>query len=253
MFHEIETMPTSMGFFLPVTEPTELVSPQMGSRLPKDVWQLGLQLFAAAMDTTEVGLLVVAAKCNSREQSLTGFGCTELARRVQVLDETSSGTAGGEGGLPLLKWVNIVTPKPQFICARIVLGCKVMHSAQFTVYLGFSRTHAFTLLEMNKLQACSSKIAYALRGTVNTTQSQCVGIRGQSGIQTAAAQFGLTKAESTVLAALASGAPIKRIATSREVSVSTIKSQVKSIYGKLGIHRGAELHPMLQTLTALNY
>ncbi|MGH1361634.1 MAG: helix-turn-helix transcriptional regulator [Burkholderiaceae bacterium] len=53
--------------------------------------------------------------------------------------------------------------------------------------------------------------------------------------------FNLTPAESFVATTLANGSSADTIASERGVSVQTIRSQVRSIYAKIGIHSQAEL------------
>lgn len=63
-----------------------------------------------------------------------------------------------------------------------------------------------------------------------------------------AARFGLTPSEAEVAAALASGMSRARIAQSRNVSVDTVKSQLKSVFSKMYINREAELVGMLRQM-----
>lgn len=53
--------------------------------------------------------------------------------------------------------------------------------------------------------------------------------------------FGLTRAEAEVALALAAGEAPEIIADARKVSVATVRTQLKSIYSKMGVHRQAEL------------
>lgn len=54
-------------------------------------------------------------------------------------------------------------------------------------------------------------------------------------------RFGLTPAEAQVALGLAHGRTLASIAAERGVTVSTLRSQLKSIFGKLGVSRQAEL------------
>lgn len=60
--------------------------------------------------------------------------------------------------------------------------------------------------------------------------------------------FGLTTAEAAIAMRLARGAPRKVIAMDRGVSPGTLKSQIKSIYQKVGVVREAELATCLASL-----
>jgi DNA-binding CsgD family transcriptional regulator/PAS domain-containing protein len=59
--------------------------------------------------------------------------------------------------------------------------------------------------------------------------------------------FGLTKAEAQVATSMANGISPKDIATMNNVEVSTIRSQLKSIYQKMGVNTQAELVKSLLT------
>ncbi|PKP81942.1 MAG: hypothetical protein CVT79_06500 [Alphaproteobacteria bacterium HGW-Alphaproteobacteria-18] len=59
-------------------------------------------------------------------------------------------------------------------------------------------------------------------------------------------QYGLTQAEATTALALAGGARIEAIAAARGVSLPTVRSQLQSVYAKLGVRRQAELVARLQ-------
>lgn len=60
--------------------------------------------------------------------------------------------------------------------------------------------------------------------------------------------FGLTAAEADIALALARGAARADIARSRQVSIETIKTQLKPIYQKLGVSREAELVARIMVL-----
>ena len=61
-------------------------------------------------------------------------------------------------------------------------------------------------------------------------------------------QYGLTPAETAIALALAGGQTLAAIAATRRVSVGTLRSQLKSIFGKLGVSRQAELAARLNEL-----
>jgi DNA-binding CsgD family transcriptional regulator len=53
--------------------------------------------------------------------------------------------------------------------------------------------------------------------------------------------YGLTVAEARVMAALALGGTVDSIAVDHRVSVSTVRSQVRSIFDKTGVNRQSDL------------
>lgn len=62
---------------------------------------------------------------------------------------------------------------------------------------------------------------------------------------TLAAAFGFTRAESAIAASIAEGRSRQQIASERGVTVETLRGQLKTLYGKTGCRREAELVAML--------
>jgi DNA-binding CsgD family transcriptional regulator len=60
--------------------------------------------------------------------------------------------------------------------------------------------------------------------------------------------YGLTLAEADVAQRLADGQPTELIAEQRSASLGTVRSQIRSIYGKLNVHRANELVARLNQL-----
>ncbi len=58
--------------------------------------------------------------------------------------------------------------------------------------------------------------------------------------------FGLTIAESEIALALADGERLQHIAARREVKLETVRSQLRTIFGKMNVRRQAELAAMLR-------
>lgn len=89
----------------------------------------------------------------------------------------------------------------------------------------------------------TSTLAFGTHGrvlvTFNVTPSQ------QSASHVSASQFGLTRSESAVAEAIAAGSGPAEIAAARGVSVETIRSQLKSIYSKTGVHSQRALVSLL--------
>lgn len=65
-----------------------------------------------------------------------------------------------------------------------------------------------------------------------------------------AAMFRLTPAEARVAGRLAGGSTPKQIAMACQVSESTVRSQVQSVFEKVGVHRQADLVRMLLLASA---
>lgn len=66
-------------------------------------------------------------------------------------------------------------------------------------------------------------------------------IEPRATIESALDRAGLTKSERAVIHALFAGCRIDHIARQRDVSIQTVRSQIKSIYAKMGIHTRAGL------------
>jgi DNA-binding CsgD family transcriptional regulator len=62
--------------------------------------------------------------------------------------------------------------------------------------------------------------------------------------------FGLTQSESRVAGLVAEGLSPREIAEARHVSIHTVRDQIKSVLGKTGLHRQAELARLLHELRA---
>jgi DNA-binding CsgD family transcriptional regulator len=60
---------------------------------------------------------------------------------------------------------------------------------------------------------------------------------------------GLTRAEADVALALADGQGLDAIAAQRSVAIATVRSQVQSVYAKMGVHRQAELAAAVRRLS----
>ena len=63
--------------------------------------------------------------------------------------------------------------------------------------------------------------------------------------------FGLTPGEARVAAALAAGQTVESIAATRSVSVSTVRTQLRAVFDKLGVSRQPEMVRRLKGLPRL--
>lgn len=69
-------------------------------------------------------------------------------------------------------------------------------------------------------------------------------------MQEAARLYGLSKAESMLVEALASGMTMEEFCARRSLTVATAKTQLQSIFGKTGVRRQADLLRLLWSITA---
>jgi len=63
--------------------------------------------------------------------------------------------------------------------------------------------------------------------------------------------LGLTKAEARLAVRLACGVTLEDIAEEHDISISTVRGQLKSVFAKTGASRQAELVILVNRLTAL--
>jgi DNA-binding CsgD family transcriptional regulator len=62
-----------------------------------------------------------------------------------------------------------------------------------------------------------------------------------NGLDAVLAAFGLTAAEQRLVRRLLQGAPLSAVAQGLDVSIETVRSQLKSVHGKIGVHRQSDL------------
>jgi DNA-binding CsgD family transcriptional regulator len=63
-------------------------------------------------------------------------------------------------------------------------------------------------------------------------------------------QYGLTAAEARVASLVAEGLSPEQIARARKVSLHTVRSQIRAVYDKLGVHRQVELAGRLMGISS---
>ena len=60
--------------------------------------------------------------------------------------------------------------------------------------------------------------------------------------------FGLSNSEAEIAAVLHERKSLQQIAVARQVSIETLRAQLKAIYWKVGVHRQAELVALVERL-----
>jgi DNA-binding NarL/FixJ family response regulator len=60
-------------------------------------------------------------------------------------------------------------------------------------------------------------------------------------VELISALFGLARSEARVAEGIIQGVSVKKIASEPDLSASTVRSYLKSVFGKTGVHRQAEL------------
>ncbi len=101
------------------------------------------------------------------------------------------------------------------------------------------------VLEVIALPAQPYEFTFAPRVLIVARGNRSTATRNAFVLQTL---YGLTSAETEVALLLAEGHPVEAIALRRAVSDSTVRSQIKSIFSKIGISRQIELAVLLGEL-----
>lgn len=128
-----------------------------------------------------------------------------------------------------------------------IWGYKLFAVASHRAYMGLQGHAPLTDDQLLRLEELSAHFARVLQDVACGTTNVSEQVPALSLLVTQAApRFGLTVAEQAVLRELAAGMPAKRIALRKDVSVNTVRSQIKSIYAKLDIHRVSQVYTRLQ-------
>lgn len=244
--------------------------------VPK-IWQLCLDWMARDLGATGAGLLFLdlGAPAQFGESSNTK---TRINRNATPNQEAKVWAIVGDVALPRLLWLNDHGSRPAWAtcmrrmpveqwvaCATVhgltgdaeqptdgsahVVGAKLAQGTSTVAYVGFKALpeHAHVLVQ--QAQIAGAALATAARSLVSARdrghEAQWVRASRHGQITQLAANRGLTAAEGVILHQLIAGSTCHDIARQRAVTVNTVKSQVKSIHSKLGVHRVGQIHNLL--------
>ena len=130
-----------------------------------------------------------------------------------------------------------------------VVGAKLAQSASTLVYVGFQAqpSQASALILRARNAGAALVTAAQALASVRDQGHEAHWVRESRRIQVTqlARNHCLTAAESNILHHLIAGNTCHDIARKRAVTINTIKSQVKSIHGKLGVHRAGQIYGLL--------
>jgi DNA-binding CsgD family transcriptional regulator len=219
-----------------------------GERFQRGIWQLGVELFCAATGAKSGGVVVLYnGAAGARVVAELGRA---MHGRIAWLHDTSAPHAGRPSGGAVCDWQRIVVvpqelgdePHPAQYC---LWGCKLIDVGGYCAYMGLECDGPLTDQALRQVVTLGKQFARALKMDLclPTPEPESPGPIALAHL--AASRFALTEAESLVLSEMMSGTPAKRIASRRNVSVSTVRSQIKSIYGKLDIHRASQIYSRL--------
>lgn len=229
-------------------KPPEKGSLAPGERFQRGIWQLGVELFCAATGVKSGGVVVLHnGAAGTRVVAELGHA---MHGRVAWLHDTSAPRSGRPSGVAACAWQRIdvvpqalgTTPHP----AQIWLwGSKLIDVGGYCAYMGLENDGPLTELALRQVVTLGRQFASALEMDLCLPTEEPESPAPIELALVAASRFGLTEAEGLVLKEMLSGTPAKRIASRRNVSVSTVRSQIKSIYGKLDIHRASQIYSRL--------
>lgn len=237
------------------------------------IWQLCLDWMARDLGATGAGLLFLGLPPPPR----SNIGAKSIAKAT-AYEYLKVWAAVGDAGLPRQLWLHDHGSRPAWpTCMRRipvgqwvacetlhgligdavqpadssapVVGAKLAHGASTVVYAGFQARPEQAAALAERAQLAGAALATAAQALVRVRdqgyEAQWMRDSRRTQVAQLARSHCLTDAESHVLHQLVSGITSHDIARKRTVKLSTVKSQVKSIYSKLGVHRVGQIHNLL--------
>jgi DNA-binding CsgD family transcriptional regulator len=183
-------------------------------------------------------------------QPCAEFGCAAHARVVWMHDVRTS-LAHGSSGLPLRQWRPMGIAVERMDAVSVlgpdgIWGYKLFATASHRGYMGLQSHAPLTEGQLLQLEELSARFAQVLQDVMHGAHVLSEPAPDLPAlVARAAPHFRLTGAEQSVLRELACGMPAKRIALCKNVTVNTVRSQIKSIYAKLDIHRVSQVYGRL--------
>lgn len=234
--------------------PRQAAKTQESTVLPREdarreAWQLGLDLFCAAAGARSVGIVVLHRE-STGHRVIAELGCAERAHQAWQQDIGGASAADDPQG-STEGWRRIQVGPAVGVAATAdpqasLWGCKLFDAGTYCAYIGLESDRLLTDKQLQLLVSHMRRYCRALEKDLWLAPWMAASPSPTELAGEASRQFGLTPAEEMVLRELLSGAPAKRIATRRGVEVNTIRSQIKSIYGKLDVHRACEIYARLR-------
>ncbi len=242
--------------------------------VPK-IWQLCLDWLARDLGAAGAGLLFLdlGAPVQSSERPNT-----KTKTGANAKNDIKVWATVGDAALPRLLWLHDHGSRPVWstcmrripveqwvVCDSVhgltgdtlppingsahVVGAKLAQGTSTVAYVGFNVHPEQASALVQQAQTAGSALAAAARSMVSVRdqgrEAQWVRASRQTQVTQLAMSHGLTTAESTILHQMVAGSTCHDIARQRAVTVNTVKSQVKSIHSKLGVHRVGQIHSLL--------
>lgn len=238
-----------------------------------EIWQFCLDWMARDLGAVGAGLLLFDLQAPPQ---------TSLNRKVNANTNTNNDArvwaTVGDAALPRLLWLHDHGSRPAWptcmrripvgqwlACETVhgligdavrpadspsqVVGAKLAQSASTLVYVGFQAqpSQASALLLRARNAGAALVTAAQALASVRDRGYEAHWVRESRRIQVTqlASNHCLTAAESNILHHLIAGNTCHDIARKRAVTINTVKSQVKSIHGKLGVHRAGQIYGLL--------
>lgn len=238
-----------------------------------EIWQLCLDWMARDLGAAGAGLLLFDLHTSSQ---------SGVNRKVDASANTNKEARVwatiGDAALPRLLWLHDHGSRPAWptcmrripvgqwlACATVhgligdavrpadspsqVVGAKLAQSASTLVYVGFQAQPSQASALMLRARNAGAALVTAAQAlaSVRDQGHEAQWVRESRRIQVTqlARNHCLTAAESVILHHLIAGNTCHDIARKRAVTINTVKSQVKSIHGKLGVHRAGQIYGLL--------
>lgn len=193
----------------------------------------GAELMAGALETVGQAVFICdrlgqVRAMTAKAESIVGVGKSLKLRRGVLTALSRSETAA-----------------LHIAIAKAVRGSTVSEAPSVSTLAVRGVDNGCVVLEVMPLPRREHTFGFEPRALVVCNQRRDCGDQIQSLLQSI---HGLTTAEATVALMLAEGCSPERISAMRNTSLATVRTQIRAIYSKTGIHRQNELANLVATL-----
>lgn len=244
-----EVSGTALRIVAPAAQPVS--GDDIGKRLHRHIWQFGIDWLCEAVDASAVGVLVVR-RATAGDQIVGNLGCPALAHAA-MLHRLSEPSTGWSRSFTTAGWSRLAHASETALPGASAepgerWAYQLPNSGDLDVYVGVQTRRPQTPESLRQLTMHVSRLGQALATELSPRARGSAEASPVDMAMEAVNDVGLTLAEKEVLRELLTGTPAKRIATRRDVSVSTVRTQIKSVYGKLNVSRASQIYGRLHQL-----
>lgn len=220
-----------------------------GKRLQRRIWHFGIDWLCQAVGATGVGAMVVR-RATDDHRIVGQLGCAALGRAA-LLHGLSESHRSRSRSPTVSGWARLEHAKETAACdAEAAMGerwtCQMPDVGDLMVFMGVAMRQPQTPESLYRLAEHVSRLGQALAAELCPRARASAKTHPVDMAMDAVDGLELTCAEKEVLRDLLTGTPAKRIATRRDVSVSTVRTQIKSIYGKLNVSKASQIYGRIQ-------